>query len=793
MTQSPDAPPAGLAGNAAAGTALSIRAVLPIALLWIAFCTFGWRSMTQAPGGDATTSFTAKAGMATLSELLQEQAPHPVGSQLHDVVRDRILATLRAAGYEPTLDASWQCAAQFGCAWVQNIAAVRKGTDSTRAVMVSAHYDSVPAGPGVSDDGAGVAVLLELAKELARRPVPRNDVFFFISDGEELGVFGAQGFVNRHPDMKRIPVMVNLEARGTSGPSVMFETGAGNAQLMQLYARAVTRPVANSLAFEIYKRLPNGTDFTVYRDHGVIGFNHAFIGSASRYHTPIDDLAHLDQRTLQHHGDNAFALVSALAAADLSSLTSPTDASYFDVFGRLLVQWPAQWNLPISAAALLGVLLLLVIRRRQLGGAPRAIGWSLLALLLPVALSAGLGYGLAYPLGHWPGALQLDHPMPWPGRVALLFGAVLVALLTGAIVARRGAVLIATLAVWLTIGALATFLAFKVPGASYALQWPAAAFAVAAIGLLLVGRPDALFWASALGFTGLAFFWTGHSMMFESALGFSQSMIKMILLVPLTWAAVPMVALSFGRPGARAALPILLAAAGMIAGAAAAALVPATTPDCPRGINIMYQDDGAGPPRWVALGVDERPNPRMDRVASLHEQAYLDAAGFLKEPHLFYLLGEFAHAGRAKPAAELHLPPPTFAPTPPAETASATDSAGRRVVTGVLRLPADSLGGGLAIGPHSGLAGLRVDGQQVWTAADLADGRPRRARLAGVAGKDLAVELTLEPGAKGPILVYQRMPLPEAPEVNALRSKRPADATPFGYGDTAIVIRKLPL
>lgn len=783
MTPTTDASPAALAGNAAAGTAPPIRVVLPLAIVVIAACMFGWRSMDHAPSAAAGTGFTAKAGMATLSELLQEQAPHPVGSQLHGVVRDRIVETLRAAGYEPKIDAALQCSARFGCAWVQNIAAVRKGSDSTRAVVVSAHYDSVPAGPGVSDDGVGTAIILELAKELAKRPPPRNDVLFWISDAEELGLFGAQAFLARDPDLKRVPVMVNLEARGAGGPSVMFETGDGNAQLMQLYGKAVAHPVANSLAFEIYKRLPNGTDFTVYRNHGVVGFNLAYIGKASLYHTPLDNLTHLEQSTLQHHGDNAYALVTALAAADLSSIKSDHDASYFDVFGRYLVQWPALWNLPIAGAALLAVLLLLFVRRRQLGGGLRAVLWSLATLLLPLGLSAGAGYGLAYPLGIWPGALQLDHPMPWPGRAALLFAAVLAALITGTVIARRGAALIATLSVWLVLAALGVYLAFKVPGASYALQWPAAAFAIAAVGLLLVGRGDALFWASALGFLGMAFFWTGHMTALESTLGFSQSMFKMLALAPLTWAAVPVVALSLARPGARAALPILIAAAGAIAAAAAAALVPAITAEVPRGINVMYQDDGNGPPRWVTDSVDRMPSPQ--------ERAFLDSAGFAKEPHRFYHLGFRALTTRAKPATELHLPPPTFQPA--AAEVPVTDSAGRRVVTGVLRLPPESLAGGITIGEGSGLVGLRVDGQQVWGATDLADGEPRSARLAGVSGKPLAIELTLEPGAKGPILVYARSPLPDSAEGHELRAKRPAEATPFGYGDCAIVIRKLPL
>lgn len=758
----------------------SIKLVLPVALLLIAFCTFAWRSNSEPPRDFAAgTGFTAAAGLATLGELLQENAPHPVGSALHATVRDRILAILRTAGYEPKVDAGLHCNAWRGCAFVQNIIAIRRGTSSALAVMASAHYDSVPAGPGAGDDGSGTAILLELAKDLARRPQPQNDVILLISDGEELGLFGAHAFAARDPDMKRVAALVNLEARGAGGPSVMFETGNGNAELMKLYAKAVARPVANSLAFEIYKRLPNNTDFTVYRNQGVIGFNLAFVGKASLYHTPLDDLAHLDRDTLQHQGDNAFALVHALADSNLASIKSEEDASYFDVFGRLLVQWPAQWNLPAAGVAFLLVLLLMLLRRRQLRGALSTIAWSLFAVGGSLLLLGGLGYGLAYPLGRWPGAMLLDHAMPWPARAALLFAALLVALLIATPIGKRqaagAATTAATWAVWLVMSALALALAVAVPGAAYVLIVPCAAFAVLAFAFLLSSVPGALFWASAVGFVAIAFFWTGLFLMFESALGFSQAMIKLLALAPLTWAAVPVFAGAFARPGARAALPILLVFAGAGAASAAAALVPAVTPDTPRGIALMYQDDGNGQPRWVVDGNDD-------------PTAYLDAAGFPKEKTSFYLLGILAVEDRSKPATAQPLPPPTFA-----VTGDTKNAAGQRVLAGTLRLPAESLAGGLTIGPKSGLLGLRVEGQVVWSETDLASGAARSARLAGVSGKDLAIELTLAADAKGPIVVYQRSPLPESAELRALTTARPADATTVHFGDAAIILRRIPL
>ncbi len=771
----------------------SLAAVLPVMFALLAAFTYGWRSMdhapeptalTSAPDAPSATGFSAAAGMATLTHLLQEQAPHPVGSPLHAVVRDRILTILRDAGYEPKVDPTLQCTPRYGCAWVQNIVAIRRGADSTRAVMVSAHYDSVPAGPGASDDGAGTAIVLELARALARGPQPKNDIVLLISDGEELGLFGAHAFLARDPAMRRIPVMVNLEARGTSGPSVMFETGDGNAHLMRIYGQAVRRPVANSLAFEIYKRLPNGTDFTVYRDHGVIGFNLAFIAKASRYHTPLDDLAHLDQATLQHHGDNAFALTSALAAADLAELQTTADSSYFDVFGRVLVQWPSLWNLPAAAVALLLLIVLVVLRRRELGGGLRTFVWSLLALLAPLILLGGLGTALAYPLGHWPGALLIDHPMPWFGRAALLLAALLVALVLGIAAGRRRSAAAVTAAVWLGMTALAALLSFAVPGASYPLLLPCVGFVVVAFALLLGDVPNAMCWASIIGFLLIAFFWTGLSVMFESALGFPQGMEKLLALTPLTWAALAVFAHSSTpsprRPTPAVLLPLLLVSAGLAATAAAATTVPAATVHRPRGLSFLYQDDGtAAGPRWLAYSIPPE------------QPAVLDAAGFGREPESFYRLGAVASTGRARPAADLRLPPPTFAP---ATIEPAAPAGGPRVLRGTLRLPPGALAGGFTIGPNSGLLALRIEGQQVWSEERLAGGAARSLRLPGLAGRDVHLELTLAPGAKGPFLVYARLPLPDgSSELGTLRSHRPADTTPFDFGDCAVVIRRIPL
>jgi hypothetical protein len=102
--------------------------------------------------------------------------------------------------------------------------------------------------PGASDDGAAVASVLEIARILAARPPPRHPIVLLLTDGEEAGLLGALLFVQRASTYPEdVKAAVNLEARGTSGPSLMFETGSANGWLMRSLCGG-DRPAVHQLA-----------------------------------------------------------------------------------------------------------------------------------------------------------------------------------------------------------------------------------------------------------------------------------------------------------------------------------------------------------------------------------------------------------------------------------------------------------------------------------------------------------------------------------------------------------------
>src|SRR5262249_30100404 len=208
-----------------------------------------------APADAPSYEFSATRAVETLRRVLGDSSPHPVGSAANARVRERILAELARLGYQPTVQKGFACGRWSVCAEVADILARRpgngkgndKGKGNGKAVMISAHYDSVASGPGASDDGVGVATLLEVARALANEKPSSNPILFLLTDGEEAGLLGASAFVAERPSTASVGAVINVDARGTSGASILFETSDDNGWLIELAARSIRRPVTSSL------------------------------------------------------------------------------------------------------------------------------------------------------------------------------------------------------------------------------------------------------------------------------------------------------------------------------------------------------------------------------------------------------------------------------------------------------------------------------------------------------------------------------------------------------------------
>ena len=385
------------------------------AALVLAVTLLAYRTPAPLPADAPPTAFSAIRARAILKDLVGDGVPHPIGSAANAQVRDRIVKRLSALGYTTELQTGVACNAFGECGTPTNVIATR-GAVAGDAVMIAAHYDSVPSGPGASDDGVGVANLLEIARILTLLPPTRHPVVLLVTDGEEAGLLGAQLFTREHRLAKRVKAAVNMDTRGVSGPSLMFETGSANSWLMRLYGRATLEPITNSLCYVVYKMLPNNTDFTVFKEAGYQGLNFAFIGDVAYYHTPLDNWQNSSATTMQHHGANALGALRALAEADDLS-PPPSDSMFFDVLARTVVVWPIAAVLPVAIAALAILVFgqMMLMRSGRLTAAQGLIGFigALVNLLLgaisSVAVLALLRFlGRVPPMGSLP---WIAHPM----------------------------------------------------------------------------------------------------------------------------------------------------------------------------------------------------------------------------------------------------------------------------------------------------------------------------------------------------------------------------------------------
>ncbi len=429
--------------------------------------------------------------------------PHPTGSKNNDAVAAYFLNALREMGVEAEFMSKIDVRGN-GVELQQAVIGRIPGADSTGAIAISAHYDSVPYGPGATDDIAGCIAMLEVARAFMNRPQLRNDLLFLFPDAEEIGAYGAHGLIH-HPVTEDIGVIINLEARGTKGPAMLFETSSGNSPLITELRKARAHgvlPFTNSMMFSAYERTPFGTDFTTYRRGGLKGYNIAYIDNFAYYHTMNDSPENIHPPSVQHFGAYLMGLVEHFGDIDFQQISLENDdAIYFNTLGFNLAQYPMSWGTPLALLAALTLLAVIVAGRFKRRIAPlRLLGALLLvpvATLLAVVAALGLqalvfGYANTVHL-YTVSFTYIPEPsaLYYSNLYCYAFGAMAVAI-AGALFSlasrRLGASeMHAAGLVWLC-PALA-LLVVMFPGGSYLLAWPIL-FGALGLAVLYGGAPE---------------------------------------------------------------------------------------------------------------------------------------------------------------------------------------------------------------------------------------------------------------------------------------------------------------
>ena len=414
------------------------------------------------PANAPATEFSAERAIRHIQVIAQE--PHPTGSAANEAVRGYILAQLRDLGLETETQRDGE---------LENVLGRIVGSNSSDAVLLTAHLDSTLQSPGASDDASGVAALLETARALRSGAPLRNTVIFLFTDYEEGGWYGAQAFIARHPWAKDVQVVIGLDAGGVSGPGVLSATSAENGWLIRQLAQADPYLVGSSA---INALADSRTDFGhAFKPAGFSGY--AFDFYWDKRDGPEDDLSRLNPPSVQHQGYHALSLARHLG--NLSSLADPKepDAVYFSVLRLFTVRYPPVWAIPLAMAVMGGFGALLAYGRRQGILSWRGMGYGMV-LFFTGLIAASLPALLLELAGRWiPGlSADWDHRLvDQPPQMSLIALTALALTILWYALARR---MRRTSLPDLTMGALMPLVAGMViasvalPALSYALTWP---------------------------------------------------------------------------------------------------------------------------------------------------------------------------------------------------------------------------------------------------------------------------------------------------------------------------------
>lgn len=313
---------------------------------------------------------------------------------------------------------------------VQNLVVKLRGHSETKnALMLNCHFDSVYGSYGANDDLANCAIMLELLSILSSRDVRvKHDIIFLFNGAEEVGLRASHGFITKHKWAKDVKVVINLEAAGSGGKEILFQSGPGHSWLLNHY-HTVKRPFAQVSSEEIFQSglIPSDTDFRIFRDFGdVVGLDFAHVAKGYRYHTSYDHVRFLSQGFVQRTGENILALTLSIANGDeldhLETFSKNDFAVYFDFLGVVFVHYTKEIGAIINfVIAILSIVIsFLSLNKATSSTHTKHVVKETLLGLVSITLGIVLSLVVCYFLGYF--LDKAGHSMTWYRNTILALG-----------------------------------------------------------------------------------------------------------------------------------------------------------------------------------------------------------------------------------------------------------------------------------------------------------------------------------------------------------------------------------
>ena len=220
-----------------------------------------------------------------------------------------------------------------------------KASSDTTYLLMMAHHDSrypwklmgdTVTALGAVDDGYGLGIILEsIHQALKYREQWNQGIKVLFTDAEEVDLQGMKAAHQYNKEIfDNVGLILNIEARGPFGPALLFETSPGNERLVKLYADHARYPFGYSITNMVYQQMPNGTDFNIVRD-SIAGFNFSPVQDINHYHTDLDNIHNISEKTIQHYGEQIMPLMKEYLTnkeyAEKNYFLAKEDVIYFSI------------------------------------------------------------------------------------------------------------------------------------------------------------------------------------------------------------------------------------------------------------------------------------------------------------------------------------------------------------------------------------------------------------------------------------------------------------------------------
>lgn len=232
------------------------------------------------------------------------------------------------------------------------------------AVLFVAHYDSVGVSYGAGDNGLSCAALLTAVNKLQENNIT-NDIYLLFTDGEEMGLFGANHFVEENAELlHNVKLVIDIEG-GANGAYQLLRTMGSNSGMITETDRALSNFTYYSALDGAFSYMGLYTDLSPFTDKGFIGMDFMRMEMIEVYHTPEDRIENISNATINETLDSVTELLNYYSTSDLNKLSATESVNAFPITNTSTVVMNNKILIILLCCGVLGFLVMLITNRKE--------------------------------------------------------------------------------------------------------------------------------------------------------------------------------------------------------------------------------------------------------------------------------------------------------------------------------------------------------------------------------------------------------------------------------------------